>query len=62
MILLNDRELAVALALLPADLVTRVRLLIASGWPLEAKRILEEATGGQEGAEIYASMIRRMVN
>lgn len=60
--MLNDQELDLALARLPADLVLRVRLLIAEGWHLEAKRILEEVTGGQEGAEIYASMIRRMVN
>jgi hypothetical protein len=62
MILLNDLELDLALALLPADLVLRVRMLIAEGWTLEAKRLLEEVTGGREGAEIFASMIRRMVN
>jgi hypothetical protein len=61
MILLNDLELDRALALLHPDLVLRVRLLIAEGWHLEAKRILEEAAG-TDGAEIFASMIRRMVN
>lgn len=58
----NDRELQVRLARMPADVVTRARVLIASGWPLEAQRVLLEHThDGREASELVASLYRRMV-
>lgn len=61
MILLSDQELRTVLARLDPDTVLRVRMLIGAGWPLEAKRILEDVLGGQVGDEVHASMIKRMV-
>lgn len=60
--MLDDAELALVLASLPRDMVTRVRLLIASGWPLEAERILSDHLGDPlRGKEIAASLIRKAV-
>lgn len=46
----------------PGELGTQVRLLLASGWPLEAERLLGEALGDPLLAkEVIASLVRRMI-
>lgn len=60
--MLTDAELAAVLARVGRDRVTQVRVLLASGWPLEAERVLGEALGDALLAkEAIASLVRRMV-